>query len=197
MTDSAEAIKTALIAAGCDTGDGSYVHAAMDSDPGFIHAYRRHPRHAGRATGEEAMSDVEECPRCKGSGEIAEIRRKNVPLRCSRSSAGRCKGRAASTCFTCAGMGISNARMTMIDAVIEELKTHQTQLDQDGVMVGVSRQALEELLAHVAEQVHAERRGDNTIQRDKIYRAAERSNTRFGQWIPERWVNIFAEEMSK
>lgn len=38
----------------------------------------------------------------------------------------------------------------MIDAVIEELKTHQTQLDQDGVMVGVSRQALEELLAHVA-----------------------------------------------
>lgn len=85
----------------------------------------------------------------------------------------------------------------MIDAVIEELKTHQTQLDQDGVMVGVSRQALEELLAHVAEQVRAERRGDNTIQRDKIYRAAERSNTRFGQWIPERWVNIFVEEMSK
>jgi hypothetical protein len=38
----------------------------------------------------------------------------------------------------------------MINAVIEELKTHQTQLDQDGVMVGVSRQALEELLAHVA-----------------------------------------------
>jgi len=38
----------------------------------------------------------------------------------------------------------------MIDAVIEELKTHQTQLDMDGVMVGVSRQALEELLAHVA-----------------------------------------------
>jgi hypothetical protein len=38
----------------------------------------------------------------------------------------------------------------MIDAVIEELKTHQTQLDKDGVMVGVSRQALEELLAHVA-----------------------------------------------
>ena len=38
----------------------------------------------------------------------------------------------------------------MINAVIEELKTHQTQLDQDGVMVGVSRQALEELLAHIA-----------------------------------------------
>ena len=38
----------------------------------------------------------------------------------------------------------------MIDAAIEELKTHQTQLDMDGVMVGVSRQALEELLAHVA-----------------------------------------------
>jgi hypothetical protein len=49
---------------------------------------------------------------------------------------------------------ISNARMTMIDAVIEELKTHQTQLDQDGVMVGVSRQALEELLAHVAAPAH-------------------------------------------
>lgn len=45
--------------------------------------------------------------------------------------------------------------------------------------------------------MQAERRGDNTIQRDKIYRAAERSNTRFGQWIPERWVNIFVEEMSK
>ena len=29
--DEREAIKTALIAAGCDTGDGSYVHAAMDS----------------------------------------------------------------------------------------------------------------------------------------------------------------------
>ena len=29
--DEVEAIKTALIAAGCDTGDGSYVHAAMDS----------------------------------------------------------------------------------------------------------------------------------------------------------------------
>lgn len=42
----------------------------------------------------------------------------------------------------------------MIDAVIEELKTHQTQLDQDGVMVGVSRQALEELLAHVAAPAH-------------------------------------------
>ena len=38
----------------------------------------------------------------------------------------------------------------MIDAAIEELKTHQTQLDMDGVMVGVSRQALEELLEHVA-----------------------------------------------
>ena len=45
--------------------------------------------------------------------------------------------------------------------------------------------------------MQAERQGDNTIQRDKIYRAAERSNTRFGQWIPERWVNIFVEEMSK
>ena len=42
----------------------------------------------------------------------------------------------------------------MINAVIEELKTHQTQLDQDGVMVGVSRQALEELLAHVAAPAH-------------------------------------------
>lgn len=42
----------------------------------------------------------------------------------------------------------------MIDAVIEELKTHQTQLDMDGVMVGVSRQALEELLAHVAAPAH-------------------------------------------
>ena len=30
-SDGAKAIKTALIAAGCDTGDGSYVHAAMDS----------------------------------------------------------------------------------------------------------------------------------------------------------------------
>ena len=85
----------------------------------------------------------------------------------------------------------------MINAVIEELKTHQTQLDQDGVMVGVSRQALEELLAHAAEQVRAERRADNTVQRDRIYRAAERSNTRFGQWMPERWVNIFVEELNK
>lgn len=42
----------------------------------------------------------------------------------------------------------------MIDAVIEELKTHQTQLDRDGVMIGVSRQALEELLAHVAAPAH-------------------------------------------
>ena len=42
----------------------------------------------------------------------------------------------------------------MINAVIEELKTHQTQLDMDGVMVGVSRQALEELLAHVAAPAH-------------------------------------------
>ena len=42
----------------------------------------------------------------------------------------------------------------MINAVIEELKNHQTQLDQDGVMVGVSRQALEELLAHVAAPAH-------------------------------------------
>lgn len=32
---------------------------------------------------------------------------------------------------------------------IEQLKTHQTQLDQDGVMVGVSRQALDEALAAV------------------------------------------------
>ena len=45
--------------------------------------------------------------------------------------------------------------------------------------------------------MQAERQGDNTIQRDKIYRAAERSNTRFGQWIPERWVNIFVEELNK
>ena len=30
-SDGAKAIKTALIAAGCDTGDGSYVHAAMVS----------------------------------------------------------------------------------------------------------------------------------------------------------------------
>lgn len=83
MTDSAEAIKTALIAAGCDTGDGSYVHAAMDS----------------------------------------------------------------------------------VIAVILAMQ--------------------------------AERRADNTVQRDRIYRAAERSNTRFGQWMPERWVNIFVEELNK
>lgn len=43
----------------------------------------------------------------------------------------------------------------------------------------------------------AERRADNTVQRDRIYRAAERSNTRFGQWMPERWVNIFVEELNK
>lgn len=34
-----------------------------------------------------------------------------------------------------------------MNAAIEQLKTHQTQLDQDGVMVGVSRQALDEALA--------------------------------------------------
>ena len=82
-SDGAKAIKTALIAAGCDTGDGSYVHAAMDS---------------------------------------------------------------------------------VIDAILAML---------------------------------AERRADNTVQRDRIYRAAERSNTRFGQWMPERWVNIFVEELNK
>jgi hypothetical protein len=49
---------------------------------------------------------------------------------------------------------MTDSAMTMIDAVIEELKTHQTQLDMDGVMVGVSRQALEELLAHVAAPAH-------------------------------------------
>jgi hypothetical protein len=32
------------------------------------------------------------------------------------------------------------------DAAIEQLTNHQQQLDQDGVMVGVSRQALEEVL---------------------------------------------------
>ena len=45
--------------------------------------------------------------------------------------------------------------------------------------------------------MQAERRADNTVQRDRIYRAAERSNTRFGQWMPERWVNIFVEELNK
>ena len=82
-SDGAKAIKTALIAAGCDTGDGSYVHAAMDS---------------------------------------------------------------------------------VIAAILA---------------------------------MQAERRADNTVQRDRIYRAAERSNTRFGQWMPERWVNIFVEELNK
>ena len=82
-SDGAKAIKTALIAAGCDTGDGSYVHAAMDS---------------------------------------------------------------------------------VIAAILA---------------------------------MQVERRADNTVQRDRIYRAAERSNTRFGQWMPERWVNIFVEELNK
>ena len=66
-----------------------------------------------------------------------------------------------------------------------------------GHKIAVLRMSAAQLEAHAAEQVQAERQGDNTIQRDKIYRAAERSNTRFGQWIPERWVNIFVEEMSK
>lgn len=36
------------------------------------------------------------------------------------------------------------------DAAIEQLANHQEQLDFDGVMVGVSRQALDEVLAYVA-----------------------------------------------
>jgi hypothetical protein len=32
---------------------------------------------------------------------------------------------------------------------VENLRNHQQQLDADGIMVGVSRQALEETLAHV------------------------------------------------
>ena len=38
----------------------------------------------------------------------------------------------------------------MIDAE-KQLREHQTQLDVDGVMVGVSRQALDEVLARIAE----------------------------------------------
>ena len=41
--------------------------------------------------------------------------------------------------------------MTLLErlaAAIENLRTHQKQLDADGIMVGVSRQALEEVLAY-------------------------------------------------
>ena len=38
-----------------------------------------------------------------------------------------------------------------MNAALENLKTNQQQLDQDGVMVGVSRQALDETLALVEE----------------------------------------------
>lgn len=58
----------------------------------------------------------------------------------------------------------------------------------------------EKIIANAADAILAmlaERRADNTVQRDRIYRAAERSNTRFGQWMPERWVNIFVEELNK
>ena len=48
--DEREAIKTALIAAGCDTGDGSYVHAAMDSVIAAILAMQAERRGATRPT---------------------------------------------------------------------------------------------------------------------------------------------------
>ena len=48
--------------------------------------------------------DVEECPRCKGSGEIA-IDAKTCRYVAPGPVPDDAKGVVSSTCFTCAGMG--------------------------------------------------------------------------------------------
>jgi len=46
--------------------------------------------------------------------------------------------------------------MQLDPKAVEELRTHQTQLDMDGVMVGVSREALEHILAYLQHAGEAE-----------------------------------------
>lgn len=33
--------------------------------------------------------------------------------------------------------------------------------------------------------------------RDAIFKAAQATNARYGEWMPERWINLFVEEYKK
>jgi len=35
---------------------------------------------------------------------------------------------------------------------------------------------------------------DNPDFKTQVFQAAERTNKRFGQWMPQRWLEIFVEE---
>lgn len=40
--------------------------------------------------------------------------------------------------------------------------------------------------------------GDNPSEwHARIFRASERANHRFGQWMPQRWIEMFIEEMNR
>lgn len=53
--------------------------------------------------------------------------------------------------------------MTDLDEAVEQLTDHQTQLDADGIMVGVSRQALDIVFAALAEKALANTRYRSVI----------------------------------
>lgn len=77
-------------------------------------------------------SDQERCEYCDGTGHVH-----------------REDGELLGACPTCPTPPAGKARPT---AAIEQLRDHQQQLDQDGCFVGVSRQAIDEVLQYIGEQ---------------------------------------------
>lgn len=96
----------------------------------------------------EPTGDAEQCvmvcPQCDGEGFYAD---------------GLDEAACSTECTRCGSNGwivdlsalrshpASDGAVERLAPAIEQLTNHQTQLDMDGVMVGVSRQALEEVLS--------------------------------------------------
>ena len=61
---------------------------------------------------------------------------------------------------------------------IDQLTNHQTQLDVDGIFVGVSRQALDELLTFAASALELQERLENPETVEEVARAINKTNIR-------------------
>ncbi len=54
----------------------------------------------------------------------------------------------------------------------------------------------EECAPSPSPQTEGQRAAADTFRRD-VFKAAECANARFGQWMPQQWLEIFIDEMEK
>lgn len=72
------------------------------------------------------------------------------------------------------------------EGAIEQLTNHQQQMDMDGIIVGVSRQALDEVLAYVATRPEASHIGPTA---ELVELVANKIRQSFNQPAPIPWAD--------